>query len=145
MFAGMALAKILYIAIQPNQILGQLFWQKMLDKMFTSKHRFLRAMVKPLGECELCFSHLMMVASFVMYTVLCTQVFHIWILDFVHHKANTNHSGHWVLVNYLLDVISWIGDAFIKGLVVISWYLFYIAGGTWISMYWLIHKRLVKK
>lgn len=70
--------KIMHALIQPDQLLG--FWDKVLHKMDKSDSKVLNMLVKPLGWCELCFSHFLTVIGFVIYYLFMSQC-DLWILN----------------------------------------------------------------
>ena len=84
------MAKIVFFSIQDDQWLDELFnWQYRLRK-WSEQNKW---WVKPLGYCEMCFSHLMAVVGFIVYCLFMTQA-NLWSID------------HWVLymVWYLVYV-----------------------------------------
>lgn len=117
-FSSIAFTKIAHVLIQRGQLLGDLFWQNMLDKLYASKYPVIKALAKPLGDCELCFSHLCQLFTFIGYYVISRYVFHVWVTDFIVPNG-------------------W----FIKGLVLFFWYIFFVFSGTWVSVFVLLFKR----
>lgn len=116
-FFSISFTKILHILIQPGQLLGDLFWQKMLDRLDRSKYPIAKSLAKPLGDCELCFSHLCQLISFIIYAILSCLVFHVWVTDFILQTG-------------------W----FLKALVNFCWYIFFVFSGTWAGLIVLLFK-----
>lgn len=64
---------IAFISIQEGQWLG--VWQKVLYKLDMKGHSNL---IKPLGACEVCFSHLLAFIGYWFYVLVCVGYYDIW-------------------------------------------------------------------
>lgn len=114
--ANAALAKILYISIQPGQWLDTLLnWQARLQQWDMQGKSFL---VKAGGYCELCFSHLITFVCYWCYVLFSVQVLHMWITTPVDN----------VVMAVVINII---------------WYLVYISLGTNLSLLFIV--RPLKK
>lgn len=98
--------KILHISIQDGQWLGS--WQRVLRKIDNSEWG---ALSKPLGNCELCFSHLITFLSFWCYLIFMSDL-GLWAI----------HSDGF-LMNAFLNLM---------------WYIIYISIGTQLGLYFIV-------
>lgn len=53
-----------FFTIQEGQIFGK--WQQVLSRLRNSRKAAMRALAKPLGDCELCTAHLTAMVSFIV-------------------------------------------------------------------------------
>lgn len=99
LFATAAVAKVVYLSIQPGQIFGG--WQNVLNKLNDAHSRFANAIYRPLGGCELCFSHMIGVISYALFAGFIWFVLGSWPMNMTHTlwiNIGTN------LIGYLMYV-----------------------------------------
>lgn len=72
--ANVGAFKFLYTAIQPGQMLGK--WQKVIDYVFEKGHH---NAAKLLGECGMCFAHLISQIGFTAYCLFMTKCVGEWV------------------------------------------------------------------
>lgn len=76
--ATACMTKVLFFSIQDGQWLDSLFgWQKMLTRMGNDNS----ILYKPLGGCEMCFSHMIAFISFWIYVFVMRIGFDMWVTD----------------------------------------------------------------
>lgn len=93
--ATAAVVKVIYITIQPGQIFGG--WQNVLNRLNEANSRFANAIYKPLGGCEVCFSHMFAVISYALFILFIYTVMDSWPLNMTYNvwiNIGTNIVGY---------------------------------------------------
>lgn len=94
-----AIAKVIFITIQPGQIFGG--WQRVLNKLNDAHSRFANAIYRPLGGCEICFSHMLGVISYALFAGFIYYVLGSWPFNMTNDlwvNIGTNFVGYMMYV-----------------------------------------------
>jgi len=111
----MCFARVAYTLIQPGQLFGK--WQEVLGRMSESRNKNIRSLAKPLGDCELCFSHFIALTTYPIYVLFCNQVSGYWI---------TNNGQGWLTI-CLINAI---------------WYCMYGSASTWLNLHFILKANM---
>ena len=79
-------SSLMHYAIQRDNIFGG--WQRVLDWLYSKEK--LRSFGKPLGDCYLCFSHMLACVFFAVFCVFSNNVLGEWITSI--------HTSGWVSI-----------------------------------------------